>query len=220
MLERGADVIIHSAANCAREVSLRNLYGYLDDNILLTERLVAAPHRKFVFISSVDVYPGGAGPHAEEEEIPADSARGVYAMSKMMSEAVVRQRCENHLILRMTTPLGPYTERGTTVRLIKDPSWVPALSGESRYNYVLYADLGDFIRLALEKDLRGTFNAAASGNIRLRDVARLLGASREFGAVSYDVGDIDNSRIRAAWPAFSRTSEENLARFLLERGKA
>ena len=51
------DAIIHCAVNAAKYVSMRTAFGYMDDNFLLTQRLVDIPHRKFIFVSTLAVYP-------------------------------------------------------------------------------------------------------------------------------------------------------------------
>src|SRR2546422_555 len=49
--------IIHSAFNTKSDISTNHLYSYLHDTTLLTQKLLSIPHEKFIFISSVDVYP-------------------------------------------------------------------------------------------------------------------------------------------------------------------
>ncbi len=58
-VEGGApyDAIIHCAFGSQKLVTPATAHAYVDDNVLLTERLPRIPHRKFVFICSNDVYP-------------------------------------------------------------------------------------------------------------------------------------------------------------------
>ena len=64
---KGVDVIIHCAFNSVREVNSKNLYSYLSDNVFLTKKLTKIPHKKFIYISSVDVYPKNNQKHSEDE---------------------------------------------------------------------------------------------------------------------------------------------------------
>ncbi len=89
------DFIIHCAFNSQRDVDTDSVYDYLEDNILLTKQLVSFPHRKFIFISSVDVYPPNAAYHTEDEKIDIDSVKGIYGLTKLMSESIVRKCCRN-----------------------------------------------------------------------------------------------------------------------------
>src|SRR5262245_59008460 len=49
------DAIMHCAFNAAKDVTMSNAYAYMADNLLLTQQLVAIPHRRFVFISTLAV---------------------------------------------------------------------------------------------------------------------------------------------------------------------
>src|SRR5690606_27860106 len=69
-IEAGApyDAIIHCAFGSQKLVTPASAFAYLDDNMLLTERLAALPHRTFVFISSIDIYPPPRQGATEDDE--------------------------------------------------------------------------------------------------------------------------------------------------------
>ena len=213
----GADIIIHCAANSRRGVDRDALASYLDDNLFLTERLVLFPHRRFIYLSSVDVYPKVPGPHRESAPILADQVSGVYATTKLMSEAIVAAHACAPLILRSSALLGAYSRRNSLIRMIEDDPCALGLSGDSSLNYVLHEDIAGFIALALERGIEGTYNATSSENITLEQIASLLGKKVAFGSHRYDAGTVDNSRIAAACPAFARTSVETVGQFLRAR---
>lgn len=218
--EEGADTIIHCAADSRRGLELGQLFQHIDDNLFLTQRLVSMPHHRFVYISSVDVYPKTPGPHRETDPLQIDSARGVYAMTKLMSEAVVLRAAQHPLILRPTALLGANSRRNSLIRLIEDDPRPLSLSGDSAINYVLHEDVADFIAMALETGLEGTYNAASTGTVTLAEVAERHGKRTAFGRYLYDVGSIDNARIAALWPAFARSSREAVELFLRQRALA
>ena len=83
------DVIIHCAFNSKKDV--KNYYDIVQDNIFLTKDLCQISHKKFVFLSSVDVY--------EEEN-------NLYKTSKLMSESIVKNLATKPLILRCSAILG------------------------------------------------------------------------------------------------------------------
>src|SRR3954468_11163388 len=62
------DAIIHCAVNAAKDVSMKTAYGYMADNLLLTQQLVGIPHRKFVFVSTLAVYPPTGRAVREDED--------------------------------------------------------------------------------------------------------------------------------------------------------
>jgi dTDP-4-dehydrorhamnose reductase len=212
----GVDVIVHCAFNPIMAVDSDSLFGYLKDNVLLTEELVSIPHGKFVYVSTVDVYPKSSGRHSEEEIIDIDSVDNLYGITKLMSEAIVRGRSDNYLILRSSAMLGMYSRKNSLIRMLEDDECVLSLSGGSRMNYILHTDVSDFIRLSIDTNLKGIYNMTSSENIILSEVAEMLGKKVRFGSYVYDVGDIDGSRARSVFPAFNKTSREVIEQFIKE----
>lgn len=98
------DVIIHCAFNSARTVNSKELGEYINDNLLLTEKLLSIRHKKFIFISSVDVYPKDSLVHFEDEVIDLNKLSGIYGITKLSSEAIVTSFSSNYLILRSSSP--------------------------------------------------------------------------------------------------------------------
>ncbi|MBI4529882.1 MAG: NAD(P)-dependent oxidoreductase [Candidatus Latescibacteria bacterium] len=213
----GVDVLIHCAWNSRQSVTSDCLYTYVADTVLLTEEVVRIPHQKFIFLSSVDVYPRRPGPCSEDEIIDLHAVGGVYGITKLMSEAIVRQHCPNHTILRCVSLLGKYARKNSLIRIIDDAPCTLTLSGDSRLNYVLYTDVADFLRFAMECDVRGIYNVSSTEHVTLSGVADMLGKHVNFGSYRYDVGDIDNSKISSIFPAFKKTSQEVIAQFVRER---
>src|SRR4030043_2310459 len=69
IIKKGVDIIIHCAFNSSREVTDDSVFSYIEDNIFLTKELASIPHKKFIFFSSVDVYPKDKKVHSENETI-------------------------------------------------------------------------------------------------------------------------------------------------------
>lgn len=214
----GVDVIVHCAANAKPAAPDADLYGFVDDNILLTERLTKIPHRRFVFISTVDVYPRGARGR-ENTPVRADRARSLYAASKLMSEAIVGRKARRPLILRAGSLLGGRTS-GSLARLARGEKSV-SLKADSRLNCVLHSDVADFIALALERGLGGVYNAVSAKPMTVRQAARAAGCKKPaFGRFRYDVGEVDGRKIAAVAPAFRRTSLETFQVYRRQLGRA
>lgn len=208
---QGANIIIHCAFNSDRNP--KNLDQYFQDNVLLTEQLTKIPHKKFIFISSVDVYPKNSTKHTEGETLDPDKAENLYSKTKILSEDLIIKNCPNFLILRCTALLGSDSRQNSLIKIIKERNPTLTLSAESVFNYILHKDVLEFIKLAIGKDLQGIYNLASSENITLSEVADLVGKQVNFGNYTYNVGNIDTSKIRAILPAFNKTSKEVLIRF-------
>ena len=208
--------IIHCAFNSGRPASPADTCRYIEDNLLLTERLLRLPHNRFVFVSTVDVYPRDDGPRREDREIGLDALQGGYPVTKFLSEILVRERGRAPLVLRPTAMLGRYARPNSLVRLLTDPTCRLTLSPDSRFNYIRHEDVAGFVDLALAHGLDGVYNLAARSNVRLGDVAAAHGRSPQFGSFVYDVGEIDAAKVRAVCPAFDRTSEDFVTLFTSE----
>lgn len=214
---RGADIIIHCAFNSRREINSDSLYHYLEDNVFLTKELVSFPHKKFIFLSSVDVYSKKAIIHSEDEIIDMDSISGIYGITKLMSESIVKNHCPNYLILRGAAFLGKYSRKNSLIKIIEDKECILTLSGNSIFNYVLHSDILDFIEFSIDYELKGIYNLASSETITLSEVADMLGKKVKFGTYFYDVAKIDNSKISSVFPAFKKTSKEVITQFIKEK---
>lgn len=213
----GAVVIIHCAFNSQATVTADMLYSYLEDNVFLTKKLADAPHKKFIFFSTIDIYPQDGAVHTEKEVIDTGKVHGVYALTKLMSESIIKETCSNYLILRPATLLGPYMRKNTLLKIIEEKKPCVGLSADSNFNYIHYADVASFIKFAIEKDLKGIYNIAASSTIRLSQACCLLKKHVRFGDHKYDAGRISNKKISAVFPAFKKETSEVLSQFLNER---
>lgn len=212
----GVDTIVHCAFNRAKEVNSKNLYQYLSDNIFLTKKLVKIPHKKFIFISSVDVYPKNSSSHNEEKDIPLGSITNLYAITKLMSESIVMKMCPNYLILRCATLLGIYSRQNSLTKIAEEENPVLTLAASSVMNYVRHSQIADFIKHAIENNLSGVYNLASTENITLARVADLLKKKVRFGSYSYIVGNISNRKVSKVSPTFTRTSEDIIREFIKE----
>lgn len=213
-LKKGVDIIIHAAFNSNKDIDSNNLYFYLEDNIFLTEKLIKIPHKKFIFISSVDVYPKDEKTHTEDEVIDIDSVRGIYALTKLMSESLIKEESSNYLILRCSSLIGKYARKNTLIKIRTEEKPILTLSPDSFLNYILHTDVSEFIKLALEKDLKGIYNLVSSKNIILSEIASLLKKKVTFGDFIYKAGDIDNTKASLVLPSLKKTSKEILSLFL------
>lgn len=211
--EDEVDVIIHCAFNSSWDVTSESLFSYIQDNVFLTRELTSIPHKKFVFVSSVDVYPRGKQTHSEDEIIDVNAVEGIYAMTKLISESMVKEYGKQYLIFRSSAFLGPYSRKNSLKKVMEDENPVVTLTPESEFNYVLYSDVLKFLQEAIEKNLKGVYNIASSENMKLSDIANMFQKKVTFGAYQYMVGNIDNTKAVSVFPAFRKTSQEVIKEF-------
>lgn len=208
------EVLIHCAFNLAREVNSKDLYQYLLDNVFLTKRLAKIPHKKFIYMSSVDVYPKNNKKHSENEIIDVNQISGFYGVTKLMSESLIQNLCPNFLILRCSALLGKDARENSLKKIIKEENPTLTLSSKSVFNYILHKDVLEFVKKAIEKNLQGIYNLSSSENITLFEIAKLLGKKVSFGNYMYNVGEIDNKKASLVVSSFKKTSREIVIEFM------
>jgi nucleoside-diphosphate-sugar epimerase len=219
LASEGAEVVLHCAFNSSRDVPVLNLQQYYEDNILLTEKMTAIPHGKFIYISTVDVYPLDGRKYTEEDEFSVNQVRGIYGSMKLIAESMVRKACPNYLILRCSAFLGESARMFNLRALLGQEKPVLTLKAQSSFNYLLHSDIAAFIRYAVDHDLRGIYNCVSNGNILISEVAEILKKDVRYGDYFYDVGLVSNEKISAIFPAFRKTSKEVVLEFIEGRKK-
>ena len=210
------DAIIHCAFNSSKTLNPNSPYSYFDDNIFLTKELVSLKYDKFIYFSTIDIYCKNTETHSENEFLNLYGPSSIYAATKLASEAIVKQESKNYLILRASTPLGTHSRKNTLMQMIQNEPCTVGLSSASVYNIIIYSDILNFIKYSIEKDVQGVFNLASSSNITLEKVAEILGKNIQFGEGYYSAGNIDNTKISFTFPAFKKSSEDNLLQYLKE----
>jgi nucleoside-diphosphate-sugar epimerase len=207
------EAIIHCAVNASRQVTYTDLNQYIESNLLLTQKLLNIPHKKFIFISSSDVYPRADHAWHEDDNFQVDKADGIYALSKLFSEAMVKNQTSNYLILRPTAMLGAHARMNSLMKILANSNESLTLSDQSTFNYILHADVMAFINKAMKDDISGIYNLAANENIRLGDVAKLFNCDVNFGSYTYTVADLANDKAKNVCSEFTNSSLENIKKF-------
>jgi len=210
------DAIIHCAFNGERDVSLSKIADYFDDNVGLTETLLALPHKRFVFLSTTDVYSSAGGPFGEEEGIDSDTVIGIYAVSKLLAESRVLGRANKPLILRPTTLLGKDARPSNLLRLLNDDAPKLSVTGSSRYNVVLHTDICRFIEIAISGGVIGPFNLASNTSSTVEEIASALHKEPQFGDHLYSVRGVSNAAAVRVCPSLNKSSIDACKEFLRE----
>jgi nucleoside-diphosphate-sugar epimerase len=208
------DAIIHCAVNAAKDVSMKTAYRYIADNFLLTQQLVQIPHRKFIFVSTLAVYPATGRAVPENEDVDLLPLAGPYAFTKLFSDLYVQEHATAPLVLRTTTLLGPSIRASTVHRALTQTGCELYLAPSARYNFVMHDEIIDFMVQAMDSDLCGVFNIGSEGLVHLSSIVNQLGLSVRYGQYPYDIGPVDTRKAAALHDAFARPSWQTLNRYI------
>ena len=175
------DLIIH-CAGCVQHSNWDNVgLDLFEDNVFLTRDLTRIPHEKFVFISSID----------EAKDTP-------YGVTKRLSEIIVKQLCDNYLILRPSALLGKEMKKNSFQKIVNGEDI--ALTKNTVMNYILYEDVLN----AIASNYRGTKVLRSSSDITIEEVVNIFEKKLEYGDIHYEVEYI-KSDINT-----NKTSEDNI----------
>lgn len=205
-------VIIHCAANKAKTVYDGGLYSYYSDNIKLTDSLCDLNPEIFVFISSIDIYPYLEN-RDENNVIDISQVKSLYAITKIISESIVKNKCKNFIILRCSSLLGKYNRPTGLNNMINGHK--TTLSKDSEFNFVLDEYIFEAINLLISNKAFGIYNVCSSKNIRLQEVGNILNFDESlYGDFRYSCGNLNNRKIASICDKFNIPSLEVLNNYL------
>jgi dTDP-4-dehydrorhamnose reductase len=171
IISNGVDTIIHCAFNSNLEELQEVSEKCYKDNIDLTYSLVKIPHKKFIYMSSIQVAPKSLTP---------------YAIFKRIAEHIVQDNCDNHLILRVSCFLPQPKKQSSFFKII---SGEDITLTEDSVNDVIYCEN---IYDAIKSDLSGIKYLVSRKTITTKETAELFNSDTKFGTYHYDVGDLQS----------------------------
>ena len=186
IISEGVDTIIHCAFNSELEELQKVSKGCYDDNVDLTYSLVKVPHRRFIYISSIQIPPRFMTP---------------YAIFKQIAEYIVQNNCRNHLILRISCFLPQRKKQSSFFKIVNGEDITLT---EDSVNDVIYCEN---IYDAIESDLSGIKCLVSRKTITTKKTAELFNSDTKFGTYHYDVGNLQSDI------DIGKTSEEILKEF-------
>lgn len=215
LFETPFDVIIHCAFNSRANPNNNELYPYLEDNIFLTRNLMKIKCKKFIYISSIDIYDKTENKlHFEDEKMPINDNLSLYQIAKLSSENIVKYHQNNYLIIRPGLLFGKYMRSNNILRLLTENNPRLSLTEDSEFNCVTYEDLLEFILIVVKQDLVGTFNAVSNNVLALNELAKIIKKPARFGTYHYKTGNISNEKIKNFCKYFNKSSLETIKYFM------
>ena len=179
------DLIIHCAANVSHYDWDNVPAQFFNDNINLTDSLVNLNTSKFIYISSID----------QKKNSP-------YGISKRISECIVKDTCEDYLILRPSGLLGKEMKKNTFQKILNNETIV--LTKDSVMNYTTYEDVLNVI----QSGKSGTINLCANEDITMKRLVTVLDKNVNFGNIYFNIESVESDY------DIKKTSEDNVLQFV------
>lgn len=189
------DLIVHCAFNSRSNPPSNELNEYFEDNIILTYKLInEIVSKRFVFISSIDVYPDDMEFKHEERTIDINDVRTIYGKCKLACEDMVN-RHNNHLILRCGGIIGENKFPKSIDNILKDGR--TSLSKESEVNYISQKTILDIINVP---DVKNQIVNVASDTsmkiIEMEEIAKPI----SYGNYKYTASHVMTDKLKKLFP--------------------
>lgn len=136
------------------------------------------PAERYVFLSSMDIYPDVSDPSLNHEEVCIDITRqSPYGFHKYLAEQIVRRYAKRWLIFRMAGFVGRGLWKNSIFDLLTGHPL--RVHPDSEYQYINTCDLARMVlSLAQSNAAEEIFNATGSGLVSLRQVAGMIPGCR------------------------------------------
>lgn len=169
------DLLINANGNSKKYLATEDPAGEFDLSVRSVVRsLQDFRYRRYVHLSTVDVYPDHSEPSRNAEDAVIDSGRlSPYGLHKFLAEQLVRYYARDWLVLRLAGLVGRGLRKNSVYDLLKGRPL--RVHPDSAYQYLHTRDLARLV-LTLAESATGaeTWNVAGDGLITLREVAALI----------------------------------------------
>lgn len=179
------DEVVFCSAPAQKWLANKNPIADLENINFLISAVARTRAKRFVLISTVDVY---KSPVAVDESHPADAASpNFYGLHRRMLEDAVRENFTDHSIVRLPGLVGPGLRKNAIYDLAHANN-VEALNGASIFQFYPVEKLADDLKIVADHSIplvHLTAEPIALSQIAL-DVFSLEINSSEASAVRYD----------------------------------
>ena len=173
------DLLINANGNSKKYLAARNPQEEFELSVNSVLRSIHDfPAKKYIHLSTIDVYPDHENPANNTEDAVIDAAKlSPYGFHKFLAESIVRYYAKSWIVIRMAGSVGPGLKKNSIYDLLKGAPL--RVNPESLYQYMNTADLsGIVLDLAESGRDREIFNVVGDGLISIREIAALVPGSK------------------------------------------
>lgn len=200
--------IIHAAYNNNRLVYTKDYSDYISDTVGLTKKLINIPHRKFIFCSTIDVYPNNGFFGKETDEINLFDIKNLYSLTKLICEKIVLETANNPLILRLGYMVGDDMRNSNVKRSMSGKRENLSICGSSSFNIITHKQIGKIILKSFETEQKGILNVACSPSIDLQRICYIRQTEPSFGSYRYEAPKVNTNKLIRFMPEMKMSSED------------
>lgn len=173
------DVLVNANGNSRKYLGARDPAQEFDLSVRSVMRsLHDFRFARYVFLSTIDVYPEHADPALNREDATLDEARmSPYGFHKYLAERLVRRYAPAATVLRMGGFVGPGLKKNSIYDLLRGEAI--RVHPDSAYQYQHTSALArTALDLAVAPEAPATVNVCGDGLVTLREIAALIPGRR------------------------------------------
>lgn len=214
------DVLVNANGNSSKVLATREPITDFDASVRSVRlSLQDFRARKYVFLSSGDVYPHQDCPAVTQEDqpLPVPGMSG-YGFHKFMAETMVRQLHPDWIVMRMGGFVGPGLKKNAIFDMLNDmPVW---LTPDSELQFISTDTAASLVWRLVERGVTNeTINLGSLGRCRIGAVHQRLRSKSPFQPearpVTYELDLTKLSRLAGELPS----TDDEIAAFLTSLGR-
>lgn len=162
--------IIHCAFG--RQFQGQSEYEYIDYQINIAKELLKFNHRKFIFLSSIDM---------TSQELSS------YGKAKMEVEKLIMKNTKDFLIIRPGLLFGKGMRMNSILKVALEKNATLTLTPSSTFYPIFYTDIEELINL----QMTGIFHLITEKHISLKEVSNEYHTNPNWGEYTYKSPDLN-----------------------------
>ncbi len=173
---QSCDLLVNANGNSSKILALRDPKQDFEASVSsVRASLEDFRYKRYVHVSSCDVYPDCSSPETTREELPLDSARQTsYGFHKLLAEQCVQHAADDWLILRFGGFVGPGLKKNAIYDILQGGPLF--LDPDSELQFLHTDRAAEIVFRLIEQGIRREiFNLCGRGLVRLQDVIDLRG---------------------------------------------
>lgn len=209
------DLFINANGNSKRFWALQNvLQDFESSTVSVYKTMFDFQFKKYVYISSIDVYPDPSSPQkTQEDQSIKITDQNAYGFHKYLSEQIVKKYTSDWLILRSSMILGSNMKKGPFYDILNGNSILVTLN--SKLQLITTNAIAEIIKALVDKSvLCETINVGGAGAFVFGKIGKYFDKEIEVSPEAQkQVYEMDVEKIKRLYPDL-KTSEEYLQEFL------
>lgn len=172
---QACDLFVNANGNSKKFLADKDPTAEFEASVVSVQRsLLDFPCKRYVYLSSIDVYPCLDNPRRNREDAPIVPEKlSRYGLHKYLAEQLVRRYAARWLIIRLGGMVGEGLWKNPIFDILHGKPL--RVHVESQYQYLNSEDVAAIVLgLADEQPANDVFNVCGSGCVTLREVVALV----------------------------------------------